>query len=109
LYFDRDEIESTKEQQNFDLFEDIKELREDAYQSGAVGNKALNKIAIEEFAPKEEDLRANKGLQSKKTKKTKSLKSSHTGDQPDDRDRQDAEADEALELRKKENKMDIVQ
>lgn len=76
--------------------------------TGLAGNKILNKITIEEFAPKEEELRAMLGMKSKRSKKTKSMKSSHTGEQADDRNLQDAEADEALELRKRENKVDLL-
>ena len=44
MFYERDEIESTKEQQVFDAFEDIKEFREDCLLSGWAGNKAMNKI-----------------------------------------------------------------
>lgn len=85
-------------------------MRTEALQNGLAGNKTLNKIAIEEFAPKEDELNKYSGKNSgnKKNKKTKSMKSSHTGDLLDERDKQDQEADEALELRKKENKQDSV-
>lgn len=58
MFYERDEIESTKEQQVFDAFDDIKEFREDCLLSGWAGNKAMNKITIEEWAPKEEELKA---------------------------------------------------
>jgi hypothetical protein len=85
-------------------------MRSEALQVGLAGNKALNKIAIDDFAPREDEMnKSNKANQgNKKNKKTKSMKSSHTGDLLDERDKQDQEADEALELRKKENKQDSV-
>ena len=57
MFYDRDEIESTKEQQVYDAFEDIKEIKEDYIMSGFAGNKALNKINIDEWAPKEDELK----------------------------------------------------
>lgn len=103
LFFDRDEIESTKDQQHYDAFEDIKEVKEECLRNGLAGNCELNMIKIENFAPQEEDL-LKAGQQSKyanSKKKLKSMKSSHTGDQFEDRKLQDMEADEALELRQK--------
>lgn len=89
-YYDRDEIESIKEQQNYDYFEDIRDMRGEALQNGLAGDKTLNKITIDDYAPKEEDLIKNnaKNQGNKKNKKTKSMKSSHTGDAMDDRDKQ---------------------
>lgn len=59
LFYDRDEIESTTEQQHLDAFEDLRDFRRECIISGIIGNKLLNKIDIEIFAPKEDDLRGN--------------------------------------------------
>lgn len=56
LFYDKDEIESTKEQQVYDAFEDIIEIREEFNMKGIPGNKSLNKININDYAPKQGDL-----------------------------------------------------
>ena len=38
LFYDRDEIESTKEQQLYDAFEDIREVKNDSLLNGLAGN-----------------------------------------------------------------------
>lgn len=75
LFYDKDEIESTKDMQVYDAFEDIKEVKDECLLNGIVGNKNLNKIAIEEFAPKEIDY-SNLSQKNKRSKKSKSMKSS---------------------------------
>lgn len=100
LFYDRDEIESTKEQQVYDAFEDIKEIREDYIMSGIAGNKALNKININDYAPKHGDLQ----IYSKKNTygPKKSIKGSTDGDELFDlKEKLDLDVDEALEAQKK--------
>ena len=81
LFFDRDEIESTTGQQHFDAFEELREFRRDCLITGQIGNKQLNKIAIEEFAPKEDELKSNMGKQKGKGKRgEKSKQGSNAGD-----------------------------
>jgi hypothetical protein len=58
-------------------------MREESLLTGIIGNKKLNKIMIEEFAPKEEDLKNLQSQKSKRGKKTK--KKSQTGDLPEER------------------------
>jgi len=107
LFYDKDEIESTKEQQHYDMFEDIFDTREECRRNGLVGNKALNKFNIDELAPNEEEVRQLSGQKTRRNKNSKSMKSSHTGDVIDDQFQQDAEADEALDMqRKKEQALD---
>jgi hypothetical protein len=97
LFFDRDEIESTKDMQVFDAFQDLKENRKEWIFLGTIGNKTLNKISIEEFAPREEDIKANQNLKKVKGRRDKGKPGSQNGDQPEDLALAEAEVDDALE------------
>lgn len=60
MFFQPDEIQAIEEEQQFDLFEDIREMRDECLLNGLIGNTKLNKISIEMMAPKAEELQALK-------------------------------------------------
>ena len=92
LFFEQDEIESTKEQQQVDAFEDIRLVKAEMLMKGSL--KVNNKIQIEEYMPKEH-VKVNP---TGKKRNTKSMKSSYTGDQMEERMQQQVDIDEALAM-----------
>ena len=64
IFFDKEEIASTKEHQQFDAFEDIKSIKAEINMVGDI--RSSNWIQIEQFAPKEE-FKTNPSNQRKKT------------------------------------------
>lgn len=94
LFYDADEIESVKEEQQQDAFTDLIENRHDAIMS-YVGQ---TKIDIASMAPKENELLKNQANKSKrgKSRNGKSMKSSQTGEHFDEFKANEEEVDTAL-------------
>ena len=94
LFYDADEIESVKEEQQQDAFTDLLENRHDAIMS-YVGQ---TKIDIASMAPKENELLKNQANKSKrgKSRNGKSMKSSQTGEHFDEFKANEEEVDTAL-------------
>jgi hypothetical protein len=110
LFFDRDEIESTTGHQQFDAFEELRDFRRECLITGQIGNKLLNKISIEEFAPKEDELKSNLGkLKGKGKRGEKSKQESNAGDLFEEQNVAEAEAEEALqEVRARQSQQELL-
>lgn len=97
FYFEKDEIISTKAEQLYDAFEDLKDIRRMGKIDGTLGDVTLNKIKIDLYAPKEEEIKI---LPKKKDngKQRKSPKNSHAGDgdMAEEGNNNDVEADDVL-------------
>ena len=83
IFFERDEIQSTKEHQQYDAFEDIRQQKAEMMMLHRGRHPSDdNRIRIQEFMPKE----SSKDIpQGKRKGGSKSYKSSHTGDMMDER------------------------
>lgn len=94
MFYDADEIESVKDEQQQDAFTDLVEQRHEAVLS-FVGQ---TKIDIASMAPKENELLKNQQSKFKrgKTRHGKSMKSSQTGEHFDEFKANEDEADNAL-------------
>ena len=102
LYYDPLEIDSVKEQQQYDVFQDLLDQRRDAVFSFV----NTTKINIMEHAPKETEFNKNLNSKSKRIKQRngKSLKSSMTGDHNDEIRMHDEEADQAMQIEMQKQK-----
>ena len=95
LYYDPMEIESVKDQQQYDVFQELLEQRRDA----VFAFVNTTKITIMDLAPKESELNKNLNSKSKRAKRSgKSMKSSMTGDHAEDFKMNDEEADQAMQI-----------
>ena len=93
VFFDKDEIESTKQWQEENFFDELVQTRLQAVDFSITANK----IDIMKYAPKIEDIAKNPGGKAKKAKgRTKSMKSSQTGDLGEDQILNEVEADEII-------------
>ena len=88
---------STKNEQTYDAFEDLKHIRRMGKIDGTLGDASLNKIKIDMYAPKEEEIKV---LPKKKDngKQRKSPKNSHAGDgdMAEEGNNNEADADDVL-------------
>ncbi len=91
MFFEKDEIVSTKQNQDLDLFDDIHQHKLELLVRG--DPKVNNKIIIEDFAPFEDQKLLN---QNTRKSKGRSMKGSHTGDMLEDRQDHSNEVNEAL-------------
>lgn len=96
LFYDADEIESVREEQQQDAFTDLLDQRHDAVLSYV----AQTKIDISHYMPKQNDVLKNQSNKSKrgKSRNGKSMKSSQTGEHFDEFKVNEYEADHALQL-----------
>ena len=100
LHYEADEIESTKMEQQVDYFDDIKEMRREFLLAGVIGDKNLNKIAVQDWAPKEEDLKTIMSSKSKRSIRNKNLKNSN---QEDKEEEGHVDTNEAQEIQKEKD------
>lgn len=96
MFYDADEIESVKEEQQQDAFTELLEQRHEA----VIGFVGQTKIDIASMAPKENELLKNQSNKSKrgKSRNGKSMKSSQTGEHFDEFKANEEEVDTALQL-----------
>jgi len=105
VFYDKDEIESTKQWQQENLFDELVQQRLQAVDFSI----SANKIDIMHFAPKIEDIAKNPGGKAKKSKgRTKSLKSSQTGEMGEEQILNEVEADEILAEQQRKEKEEAL-
>eukprot|EP00347_Sterkiella_histriomuscorum_P024062 403332433 len=95
IFYERDEIQSTRAQQQQDAFDDIRQVKAELMLTNAKGHPSDgNRIKIQDYMPKEI---SKEHIGGRRKGGAKSYKSSHTGDQQDERQLQMDEVDHVLD------------